>query len=104
MSDEVRAGEKTFEMPMMPVYGIEIGRELGALDSRLTRVENDIQKLAAKIDVVDGRVDKCLIAINRMYERITALADGQKSDRTIMFGILVAVLAGLILQFLKLAA
>ena len=85
MSDENKTKEKTFEFPMMPIFGLDLGRELGSIDSRLTRVENDVQKLDAKIDIVearltakieavDGRVDKCLMAINRLDERTKNLS------------------------------
>ncbi len=91
MSDEIKSPEKPFEYPMMPVFDMGIGRELGSLDSRLARVEHDIQrldaktdiiygKLDAKIEAVDRRVDKCLLAINRMDERIKSLADAHKAD------------------------
>ncbi|MDR1044890.1 MAG: hypothetical protein LBP33_07205 [Candidatus Adiutrix sp.] len=91
MSDEPRNKDKTFDFPMMPIYGLDLGRELGSLDSRLGRVENDIQKLDAKIDNVDGRVNKCLVAIHRLDER-------SRNTNFMLGGTLVAVLAGIVLQ------
>ncbi len=96
MSDEVK--DKTFEFPMMPIFGVDLGRELGSLDSRLSRVENDIQKLDAKIDAVDSRVDKCAGVITRMDERVKSLGGDIKSIRTMVIGLYGAVAAGVILQ------
>lgn len=114
MSSESTTKEKTFEMPMVPFFSLDLAREVGSMDSRLARVENDIQKLDSKIDVVDAkltakieavdnRVDKCLVAINRMDERINAM-DARLTGRinslsAMMAGLWVTVIAGIVLQF-----
>jgi hypothetical protein len=121
----MKSTEKNFEVPLVPYFGIDLARELGSMDSRLTRVENDIQKLDAKVDIVygkldakidsvDGRVDRCLVSINRMDERIISmekrmderinsmekhLGGRLDSHRTLMFSILATVIGGFILQF-----
>ncbi|MDR2945178.1 MAG: hypothetical protein LBV79_00300 [Candidatus Adiutrix sp.] len=101
-----------------PFWGLDLARELGSLDSRLGRVENDIQKMDAKIDVVeyrltakieavDARVDKCLVAINRLDERMVAMEKRfddrltaiSKTTHTFGAAVLAAVLAGIILQY-----
>lgn len=108
MSNEIKRSDMpNYEPP--PFWTIDLGerwgRELGSIDSRLTRVENDILKLDAKIDKLDakvdakidevnGRLDKCLIAMNRMDERWA-------STRAVMFGLFVSVLAGIILLFFR---
>jgi prolyl-tRNA synthetase len=124
VSNEVPPKEKNVKYPMMPVFDLGIGRELGSLDSRLARVENDIQvlgakieklddkidvvearlstkieagdaKLAEKIEAVNDRVNGCLVAINR-------LAAGHKFTQATLIGLWVAVIAGIILQlFIK---
>ena len=94
MSDENRPKDpRGYEIPMLPIYGLDLGRELGALDSRLARVEYDIVELKRDLKSVDGRVDKCLVAINRLGERTRSLT-------AIGGGILIAVIAGLALQVL----
>ncbi len=106
MSDEIKSKEKSFEFPMMPLFGLDLGRELGALDARLARVENDIveikhdikaldDRLRRDIKLVDDRVDRCLVAINRIDERM-------KNLMLMGGGVLAAVVAGLALQYLNL--
>lgn len=79
-----------------PFWGLDLGerwgRELGSIDSRLTRLESDVQKLDLKVDMVDGRVDKCLVAINHLDERFNSM-------RSLIIGVGITVIAGIILQF-----
>jgi outer membrane murein-binding lipoprotein Lpp len=111
MSDETK--EKTFEFPMMPIFGVDLGERLGELsagqkqlgsdiqrlDARMDRLDARMDKLDAKIDAVDGRVDQCRVAINRMDERINSLAEGRKTDHNLLIGLWVTVVAGFILNF-----
>ncbi len=128
MSDESKPKEKTFEFPMMPIFGVDLGERLGSLDARQKQMGTDLQKmdasldsgiqklnaridkleskieavdakLTAKIEAVDGRVDKCLLAINRLDERLISLAESRKSDHNLLIGLWVTVIAGFILQF-----
>ena len=108
MSDDIRPKEKTFEFPMMPIFGVDLGERLGEFAAGQKQMRGDVQELKAEIHelkaeikAVDGRVDKCLVAINRLDERMNALADGRKSDRNLLFGILAAVIAGFISQYFK---
>ncbi|MDR2947500.1 MAG: hypothetical protein LBV79_12255 [Candidatus Adiutrix sp.] len=119
MSDEIRDKDKNkFEFPMMPIYGVDLGRELGdlaagqrQLNARMDKLEDKIDavearltakidavdaRLTDKIEAVDSRVDKCLVAINRLDERT------QSQGRALWgFGIAIfaAVIAGIILQY-----
>lgn len=105
MSDDNKPKEPArYEIPMMPIYGLDLGRELGSLDSRLARVESDVlelkrdqkemeARLTGDIKTVDARVDKCLVAINRLDEHTRNLT-------TIGGGILIAVLAGLVMPIM----
>jgi predicted nucleic acid-binding Zn-ribbon protein len=128
VSDEIKSKEKAFEFPMMPIFGVDLGERLGDLAAGQRQLSADIQKLearmdkleakidavdaklTAKIDAVDARVDKCLVAISRLDERMTSMADAHKadfqhvsdaikSDRTLMYAILAAVVAGFFLQY-----
>ncbi len=88
---------------MVPFFGLDLARELGSIDSRLTRVENDIVEVKRDIKAVDERVDKCLVAINRLADAQKAdfryLSDAVRSTRTLMAGLWVTVIGGFILQF-----
>jgi hypothetical protein len=93
--------EKPFDLgPILPMFGagIDLGERLGSVDSRLNRVERDIQvldvkieRLDAKIDAVDGRVDKCLVAINRLDERTKHLS-------TVTWGGIIVLLIAIVAQ------
>ena len=107
---------------MMPIYGLDLGKELGSIDARLAQHDKEFTKIEARLDaldakfeakidaldakfetkinaldtkigLVDARVDKCLVAINRLDERTKNLS-------LTTGGILAAVVAGLVLQFL----
>ena len=122
MSDDPKSKEKSYDFPMVPIFGLDLGRDLGSMDSRLTRVENDIQEVKRdiksldtkfdakidalearlnarftatddRIDVVDKRVDKCLVAINRIGERT-------RNQTALWAGLFIAVIAGTIVQIL----
>ncbi len=83
MSDEIKPKDKTFEFPMMPIFGVDLGRELGSIDSRLNRMENDIlevkrdikavdAKLTAKIDAVEAKLEAKIDAVDA---KLTAKID-----------------------------
>ncbi len=123
MNDVNKSSDKPFEFPMMPIFGVDLGERLGSMDARLTRVETDVMEIKRDIKTLDDRVDKCLVAVNRMDERLTAV-DGRlaaaerhlsgrldsverhlsgrlNSMRAMIIGLYVAVAAGFILQYFK---
>ena len=66
------------------------------LTARIEAVEMKVDvveaRLTAKIEGVDARVDSCRAAIDRLTE-------GYKFYHTVSIGLLVAVAAGVVLQF-----
>ena len=62
------------------------------LDAAIDIVE---ARLIAKIEALGGRVDKCLMAINRLDERTKNL----ESKLGLSGAALAAVIAGIVLQF-----
>jgi flagellar capping protein FliD len=113
MSAEFAHKENNYEIPMMPVFDMGIGRELGSLDSRLARVETDVQKLDAKIDAVEAKLSAKIDAIDAKFEsktdkmayQLNRLDERTKSMQTQIMviggGTFVAVLAGIVLQLFK---
>lgn len=90
MSDDIKRTAETFqEHPFNPFLGLDIGerwgRELGSIDSRLIRIENDGLKLDSKVDVVEARLiskidsvevrlnDKIDVVEARLNDKIDAL-------------------------------
>jgi len=117
MSDDPKRKETLYEVPMVPIYGFDIGEKLGSIDARLNQHDKEFTKLnermdrmdaridrmeakltakieavdaklTAKIEAVDARVDKCLVAINRLAERGDHL---QRSTWLIGAALLVAI-------------
>ena len=94
MSDENKTKEKTFEFPMMPIYGLDLGRELGSIDARLNQLESDnreikrdIKELDAKFAAMVGELDAKLTAMigdgdARLTDKIEAV-DG-RVDKCLM--------------------
>ncbi len=78
MSDEIK--EKAFDFPMMPIFGVDLGERLGSMDARLAKLE---------------------AALTSMNEQMKTFSDASKYDRALLLSILAAVLAGLILQYLR---
>ncbi len=96
MSDESKSKEKTFEFPMMPIFGLDLGRELGSIDARLIQLENDNREIKRDIKELDAKTDKMGHALHRLDERTKTM---QTQILVIGGGTLVAVLAGIVLQF-----
>ncbi len=76
MSDESKS--TTFEFPMMPIFGVDLGRELGELAAGQRQIEARMDKLEAKIDAVDAKfeakTDKMAYTLHRLDERSKHLA------------------------------
>ncbi len=57
MSDEAKPKDKTFEFPMMPIFGVDLGERLGELAAGQKQTRSDIQELKAEFKVLDAKID-----------------------------------------------
>ncbi len=99
MSDESETKDKTFEFPMMPIFGVDLGERLGEFAAGQRQMEARLDRLETRIDALDAKTDKMAYALNRLDERTKHLESKFNLSIGLSGAILAAVIAGIVLQF-----
>ncbi len=70
MSDEISPKERTFEFPMMPIFGVDLGERLGDMGARLKQLETGQFELKADVKALDARFDRVEACLGQMENRL----------------------------------
>lgn len=101
MSDESKS-TKTFEFPMMPILGLDVGKDLGELSAGQKQMENNIQRLEVRIDAVDAKLDaigaKFEAKTDKMANALHRLDERTKNLSMVTWGGIVVLLIAIIAQ------
>jgi len=80
MSDDPKRKETRYEVPMVPIYGFDIGEKLGSIDARLHQHDKEFAKINEQMDRMDARMDrmeaKLTAKIEALDTKLTAKIEG----------------------------